>query len=152
MTAWNFILQLGSIAGIFGLVGASYLYFEKRRFDKLDFERELKIVETELSRVEQDYEKQRKFLEKSTSSRIAISLDGHLSVDRRTWSEKEEDESKASDLWKKFRNDSDILDAKINYYRKMKNHSLFWFFKKDEDKSLFLSKPSKIKRFLRKIF
>lgn len=51
---WNFILQLGSIAGLFSIAGGAYLYFENKKFKKLDAERELEIARIELAELRKE--------------------------------------------------------------------------------------------------
>lgn len=140
-------LEIGTILGI---IGTLYFYFESRRLKKYDAQKEHKIWQSELEKIDKEHEKKKTLLDKEVHSKFEIR--GGMLSDRRTTEEQDSDFNKSMELEDKFWPERTKIQAKVDFYKKMKNRSIFWFLKKEEEFELRLYKQSKFKNLFNKLF
>lgn len=135
------------MGGFLGTLSAIYVYLENRRFRELEAEKEFRIVSAELQQLDSSYENEHSQLKKHYEKRI-----------NDYFSTQEEEAALSRELHQKevkFFNEREKILAKADYYKEIKNHSFFRFFKKEEinpDDPFNLNRPkSFFKRMLRKI-
>ena len=141
---------LSDVGGLIAIPGALYLYFEKRRFERWDAERNHTIHKDERQRLEQESEESR-LKNIDTLDVMEFSLGRLYGVSSR---EKREAYSKLERDLDEYSDKISKEKAHEEYFKKMKNHKFLWFLPRsaenEEDEILeqiFFVKPDKTKWF-----
>lgn len=128
---WDFILQIGSIGGLLGIIGAIYLYFERERF-RANAEKEYKIAGAELAELEEERARKVGAIEELRDRIIRGSKTNEVFLMNQSSLERLEEEK-----WKVLSsnlNPERKVKAKVEYYEKLKNHSFLWFLRRNKKK------------------
>lgn len=125
---WNIILQAGSIGGLLSIVSATYLYFENRKFKTLEAEKDYEICRSELIELEDKIKQEEALIDDDIRSIIR----GSKTREVFEWNKPALDklEFEKTKIFVKYILPKSKMEAKVNYYKNLKDHSLFWFLKK----------------------
>lgn len=128
----DLILKFGGLLGFFTVPVSVYLYFESRRFKILDAEKEYRISRVELSEVESKIIEEQKAIESS----INVVIRGSGSLENYSYNSihLRNLEQEKFGIILKYAPAKSKIEARVNYFKKLKDHSVFWFLKKDKNR------------------
>lgn len=124
---WQTILNIGSLSGLVGLTGGIYLYFENRKFKKLDAEKEYKIACVELAEINEKELQEKNHVDGVILEVIRGSKTRDVFDLNKDYLDKLE--LKKWKIIERYMLPKAKVEARVSYYEDLKDHSLLWFLK-----------------------
>lgn len=125
MTLTFIQLVINIFLGIFSV----YLFFENRRLKNFDTERRLRIEETNLEDTRRRHRLERDDFDRRVATQIHT-RGMNVTVDERSASDRQRDDRELDELSERNINEEVRIEAEVAYLTNLKNHKLFWFFRK----------------------
>jgi hypothetical protein len=126
---WQTILNIGSLAGLLSIAGAAYLYFEARKFKKLEATKEYRLARAELAELEGQRAGRVRVFEQAKHQMARASNNETWEINRSGW-EKLDKEQQTAEF--EFSAEETKAQARVKYYRALKNHKFLWFLRRDD--------------------